>query len=212
MTPNELTAEERSEGFKLIFDGSTTEGWRNFGKPDLSDKVEVIDGTLVIIGGCGDIITEDQYGDFELRLEYQISPDGNSGVMWRVTEEKDRSYETGPEFQILDSFAKNKYQVEIERGNIAGAFYDLIPAKAEWSKPAGEWNDVSIRVVGSRVTLKLNGHPTADIDTSTRQWEELLARSKFADWPLFNKATKGHICLQDHDDRVAFRSIRIKNL
>jgi hypothetical protein len=211
MTPNELTPAEQADGFKLIFDGKTTQGWRNFGKEVISEQVEVIDGTLVITGGCGDIITEEQYGDFELRLQYLISPDGNSGVMWRVTEEKDRSYETGPEFQILDSFAKNNYAPELARGNIAGALYDLVPAKPEWSKPANEWNDVSIRVVGARITLALNGNITADVDTSTAEWTELLAKSKFADWPLFNKASKGHICLQDHDDRVAFRSIRIKS-
>jgi hypothetical protein len=210
--PNELSPAEKSEGFQLIFDGKTLDGWRNFKKEGPSEKTKVEDGAIVIENGSGDLITTNQYADFELRFQFQISRDGNSGVMWRVSENYNRAYETGPEFQILDSFGTKQYPAEVKRGNIAGALYDIIPGKPEWSKPAGEWNDATIKVVGTKITLTLNGTTTADVDTASEEFKPLFNKSKFVSWAAFNKEKKGHICLQEHGDRVAFRSIRIKAL
>jgi hypothetical protein len=211
-TPNELSSTEKAEGFKLIFDGKTLDGWRNFKKDAPSENTKVEEGAIVIDKGSGDLITTEQYADFELRFQFQIAEDGNSGVMWRVSEAYNRAYETGPEFQILDSVGTKQYEHEVKRGNIAGAFYDIIPGKPEWSKPAGEWNDASIKVVGTKITLTLNGNITTDVDTATEEFKALFAKSKFVSWAAFNKEPKGHICLQEHGDRVAFRSIRIKTL
>ena len=167
----------------------------------------------MMLGG-GDLLTAEQYADFDFRCEWKIAKQGNSGIMWRSTEEHRAPYETGPEYQILDSFKQDghKYTHETNKGNIAGSFYDIIPGKEEWSKPVGEWNETRILVQGTKIKLFLNGTVTADVDTATDEFKALLAKSKFKNWKHFNKAPKGHIVFQDHGDKVAFRSIRIKAL
>ncbi|BCX48954.1 glycosyl hydrolase [Haloferula helveola] len=211
--PNTLTPEEKKDGFELIFDGKSLDGWRTYKQEKPKDKWVVEDGAITLTAkGGGDLITDAKYKDFELRFQFKIAPEGNSGIMWHVAEIDGPPYLTGPEYQILDSNAKTGYQHEIKKGNIAGAFYDLVPGKAEWSKPAGEWNDGSIRIEGSKITLTVNGTTTAEVDTSTDEWKEMLAKSKFANWDKFNKMPEGHICLQDHGDKVAFRTVRIKEL
>ena len=145
-------------------------------------------------------------------MEFKIAADGNSGIMWHVSEKFGAPYVSGPEYQILDSFAKTGFQAEVAKGNMAGAFYDIIPVKAEVSKPAGEWNEGVIRIVGSKITLSINGKVTADVDSTTDEFKAMLAKSKFAKWDHFNKETTGHICFQDHGNPVSFRSIRIKEI
>lgn len=211
--PNTLTPEEQSQGFKLLFDGTSLESFRSFKKDEVPEAWQAKDGVIMLTkGGAGDIITKETFKDFDLRFEFQIATDGNSGVMWRVTEEGNHTYESGPEYQILDSHASKGYPDERAKGNISGALYDLIPAKPEAFKGPDEWNEGGIRVVGSKITLTLNGHITAEVDTATPEWQKILANSKFADWPLFNKSATGHIALQDHNDIVGFRSLRIREL
>ncbi|MBK1882643.1 DUF1080 domain-containing protein [Luteolibacter pohnpeiensis] len=211
--PNTLTSEEIAEGFELLFDGKSLEHFRSFKKDEIDPKWQAIDGNLVLTeGGAGDIITRKQFADFEFRFEFNISVDGNSGVMWRVTEDSKNTYDSGPEFQILDSHSKVSYLHEISKKNIAGALYDFLPAKPEDFKGPDQWNEGVIRVQGTRIQLWLNGAVTADIDSTSDLWKELLAKSKFADWEKFNKMPSGYIALQDHNDRVAFRSLRIKEL
>jgi hypothetical protein len=211
--PNVLSSQEKTEGFKLIFDGKSLEGFRNYKKETVDPKWVVQDGAITLTEkGGGDLITKDQYENFEFRFEFKIVPEGNSGIMWHSTETGKAPYETGPEYQVLDSRSKTAYQHEIKRGNLAGAFYDIIPTKPEASKPAGEWNEGSIKVNGTKITLTINGNVTADVDTSTDEWKELLAKSKFAKWEKFNKEPKGHLVFQDHGDVVSFRSLRVKEL
>lgn len=214
-SPNSLTPAEVDAGFFLLFDGISLDGWRTYQEEKPRPQWIVEDGAMVLTeAGGGDLITVKKFGDFELRCEWRISENGNSGIMWRATEDHKYPWVSGPEFQILDSFDKpdHKYLREIRKGNIAGSFYDILPAKAEWSQPIGEWNDTCIIVRGSTVRLHLNGHLTADVDTETEGFKALLAKSKFHGWEFFNKAAEGHIVLQDHDDPGAFRSIRIKTL
>ena len=213
--PNALTPEEKKDGFKLLFDGKSLDGWRSFKADKAKDQWKVEDGAIVLTSsGGGDLVTEEQYADFDFRCEWKIAKQGNSGIMWRSTEDHGAPYETGPEYQILDSFKQegHKYTHETNKGNIAGSFYDIIPGKEEWSKPVGEWNETRIVVQGTKIKLFLNGTVTADVDTSTPEYQALLAKSKFKNWKHFNKAPKGHIVFQDHGDKVAFRSIRIKAL
>ncbi|BCU79283.1 DUF1080 domain-containing protein [Luteolibacter sp. LG18] len=209
--PNQLTPAEKADGFKLLFDGKTTEGWRNYKQDKPSDKTTVTDGAISLVKGSGNLISKDQFENFEFRFQFKIAANGNSGIMWHVSEAKGQPYETGPEYQILDSLGTG-YEHELKKGNIAGNFYDIIPGKKEWAKPAGEWNDGSIKIVGTKVTLTINGNTSADIDMATDEGKALLAKSKFATWPAFNKETKGHLCLQEHGDSVSFRSLRIKEL
>ena len=211
--PNTLSDKEKSDGFKLIFDGKSLDGFRNYKKETVDPKWVIQDGAITLTAkGGGDLITKNQYEDFEFRFEFKIAPEGNSGIMWHSTETGKAPYETGPEYQVLDSRSKTAYQHEIKRGNLAGAFYDIIPVKPEVSKPAGEWNEGSIKVNGTKITLTINGTVTADVDTSTDAWKELLAKSKFAKWEKFNKEPKGHLVFQDHGDVVSFRSLRVKEL
>lgn len=211
--PNTLTDREKADGFKLIFDGKTLDGFRNFKKDDVNPKWVVRDGALTLTEkGGGNLVTTREYGDFEFRFEFKISPEGNSGVLWHSLETEKAPHTTGPEYQILDSFSKQAYQHEIGKGNISGALYDLIPAKPSDSRPAGEWNSGSIRIQGTSILLTLNGKESARVDTGSDSWKELLGKSKFAKQPLFNSAPKGRIVLQDHGNQVAFRTLRIKEL
>jgi hypothetical protein len=213
--PNQLSPQEKREGFKLLFDGKTLKGWRTYKEKAPKEQWKVEDGTIVLTaGGGGDLITEDEYADFDFRCEWKIAKQGNSGIMWRSTEEHQYPWVSGPEYQILDSFKQegHKYKHETDKGNVAGGFYDIIPGKEEWSKPVGEWNETRIVVKGSKVTLYLNGTVTADVDTTTPEFKAMLDKSKFKGWEHFNKAAKGHIVFQDHGDKVEFRSIRIKKL
>ncbi len=211
--PNALTPAEKDEGFKLIFDGKTLDGFRNFKKGGVGDRWVVRKGVLSLTGkGGGNLITEKQYKDFEFRFEFLISAEGNSGILWHSLETEKAPHITGPEYQILDSFSKKSYQTEITKGNVSGALYDLVPAKPENSRPAGEWNTGVIRVQGTRISLRINGTVTADIDTASEEWKAILAKSKFARQPLFNSAVQGHIVFQDHGNPVSFRTLRIKEL
>jgi Domain of Unknown Function (DUF1080) len=211
--PNTLTPEEKTAGFELIFDGKTLDGFRNFKEEKPNPKWQVRDGAIVLTEkGGGNLMTVEQFDDFEFRFEFRIAAHGNSGIMWRVAETANQPFLTGPEFQILDSHSKTGYPHEIVAGNLSGGLYGIIPVKPEFTKPTGEWNEGSIRVEGAKITLTLNGNVTADIDTTSDKWKELLGNSKFAKWPKFNKEPKGHLVFQDHNDVVEFRTLRVMKL
>lgn len=208
-TPNTLTAEERANGWRLLFDGESTDGWRGYGRDDMPDGWRVVDGALTRVGPGGDIITEERFRDFELALEWNVAPGGNSGILYRAIEGDGPIYMYAPEMQVLDDEA---HADGLSRLTAAGANYGLHPAPAGVARPAGEWNAVGIRVEGNHVTYWLNGERIIDYELGSPDWEERVAATKFADWPDFGRAPEGHIGLQDHGDRVAFRSIRIREI
>ena len=210
--PNQLSPEEKAAGFKLLFDGKTSDGWRGYKKEGFPEGWKVEDGTLTVTKGGGNLITKEQFKDFEFRFEFKISENGNSGIMWRVAETDGAPYMTGPEYQILDGHGKTGYANEIAKGNVSGAFYDFVPSKVEWCKPAAEWNEGSIKVQGTKVTLTVNGNVSAEVDTASDDWKQKLAKSKFASWPRFAREPQGFLCLQEHGDTVSFRSMRVKVL
>mgnify|MGYP006268216701 CR=1 FL=1 len=204
--PNTLTPEEAKAGWKLLFDGTTTNGWRNFKQDAVSPGWKVEDGAIVRAGkGAGDIMTAEQFGAFELALEYKIAPGGNSGLMFHVTEEAGTPWQTGPEVQILDNVAGHD-------PNKAGWLYQLYVPDFDATKPAGEWNELRLIVTPDKGETWMNGKKYYSFVKGSDDWNARVAKSKFAAMPLFGKATKGHICLQDHGDTVAFRSIRIRPL
>jgi hypothetical protein len=207
--PNTLTAAERADGWRLLFDGESTDGWRGYGRPDMPDGWRVVDGALTRVGPGGDIITEDVFRDFELALEWNVASGGNSGIFYRAIEGDGPIYMFAPEMQVLDDDA---HADGLSRLTAAGANYGLFPAPEGVVRPAGEWNAVRIRVEGSHVTYWLNGERIIDYELGGPDWEARVAASKFAEWPDFGRAAEGHIGLQDHGDRVAFRSIRIREL
>jgi hypothetical protein len=202
--PNTLTDAEKAAGWKLLFDGKTTEGWRNYKKDTIGPGWKIEDGALVRAEkGAGDIITKDQYGAFELSLEYNISPGGNSGIMYHVTEEGGTPWQTGPEIQVQD----NKDGHDPQK---AGWLYQLYPSETDATRPAGQWNTVRILITPEKCEHCMNGVKYCEYVKGSKDWDERVAKSKFGKMPLFGKATRGYISLQDHGNLVSYRNIKIR--
>jgi hypothetical protein len=199
-----LTDAEKAAGWKLLFDGQTLGGWRNYKKPDLSPGWKVENGAIVRgTERAGDIITTEPYSAFELVLEYNISPGGNSGLMYHVLEEGQAPWHTGPEIQIQDNATGRDAQK-------SGWLYQLYKADIDAAKPTGEWNELRILITPEKCVTWMNGKLYYEYVKSSKDWDERVAKSKFAKLPSFGKATKGHICLQDHGNPVSFRNIKIR--
>jgi hypothetical protein len=210
---NTLTDKEKAAGWKLLFDGKTTTGWRKFKGKSVPDKWRVVDGTLAFSprGGKegGDIVTVDEFGSFELALEWKIAPAGNSGIMYRVSEEPNAPYESGPEYQLLDNA---KHADGRNPKTCAASCYALYAPKKDMTKPVGEWNKTRLIVKGNRVEHWLNGTKVVSYELGSDDWVKRVQASKFKDMPKFGKESKGHIDLQDHGDAIAFRNIKIRVL
>ncbi len=215
--PNTLTPEEQAEGFVLLFDGKTTDGWRGYNMDKMPPGWQVIDGILTrVAGGVGgkgagggdDIITKDEYDNFELRLQWRVGKGENSGILYRVKEGAATSWHVAPEMQVLD----DKGWGEDERRHHAGALYDLYAPTSSVVKSPNQWNDVRLVVDGNHVEHWLNGEKVVEVELNSDDWKERVAKSKFKDKPDYAKATKGHLCLQDHSGKVEYRTIRVKKL
>ncbi|MEO8635941.1 MAG: DUF1080 domain-containing protein [Gemmatimonadales bacterium] len=204
-----LSAGDKAAGWTLLFDGSSTDAWRGYKASTLPAGWTVVDGAFTRTGAGGDIITRSEYSNFELTLEWKIASGGNSGIMYRVTEDNAATYESGPEMQVLDDA---RHPEGSSRLTAAGSCYGLYPSPAGVVKPAGEWNRVRILVAGSHVEHWLNGVKVVDYTLGNPEWLSKVASSKFAQWPGYGKAVRGHIALQDHGDAVAYRDIRIREL
>lgn len=212
--PNQLTPEEKMAGWRLLFDGKTTTGWRGFKKTDFpSDRWVVRDGTLAHIPsgagdshGTGDIVTRDRFSDFDLRFDWRIAAGGNSGLKYFVTEERE-----GPiahEYQVLDDARHPDAKVGTHRQ--AAAFYDVLPPAADKPlRPVGEWNEGRVLVKGNHVEHWLNGRKVVAYELGSPALKAAIAKSKFKDVAGFGTKMAGHILLQDHGDEVSFRNIRI---
>jgi glucose/arabinose dehydrogenase len=221
--PNTLSEAEQRSGWRLLFDGTSADGFRNYRKDTLSDGWQVNDGALTLVGRGGDIVSRDQFENFELQLEYRIAPGGNSGVMFHVTEDAPAPWMTGPEVQILDNVGGKESQ---KAGFLYQLYQPQVPAwvkKAEEAagrtvpdpdatRPAGEWNHIYLRVAPDSGEVCINGINYYHFNKGSTDWNERVAKSKFAMFPGFGKATRGHLCLQDHGNEVAFRSIKIREL
>lgn len=206
---NGLTAEERSEGFVLLFDGKTPRGWQGYRQKTFPGGWQVVKGALTRVSPAGDIVTDSMYGNFDLRLDWMISKAGNSGIFYRVTDEGETAYESGPEYQILDNVLAK------DGGNlltVAGACYGLYPSVRGMVRPVGEWNVTRIVVNGDNVQHWLNGIKVVEYQLGSAEWEAKVKASKFAQWPEYGRASRGYIALQDHGDWVSYRSIRIRVL
>lgn len=222
---NRLSKAEQRSGWKLLFDGKTTNGWRNFKKDSVSDGWTIKDGVLSRTAkGAGDIITKDQFEFFEISLEYRISKGGNSGLMFHVTEEEQTPWRTGPEVQIQDNVdghdpqkagwlyqlykpATPKWMIAAEK-----AGKKVTPAVVDATRPAGKWNHLFLRIGPTQSEVVMNGVRYYRFKKGDADWDKRVAASKFSKFPKFGKATKGHICLQDHNDLVSFRNIKIREI
>jgi len=158
----------------------------------------------------GDIVSKDEYGNFELELEWRIGEAGNSGIFYRGSEEFDHIYWSGPEYQLLDNIKASDNKTPLTR---AGAAYGLYPAPDGHVKPVGEWNQTRIVVKDAHVEHWLNGFKLLEYELWSPDWEAKVKASKFGEWANYGRAKKGHIALQgDHNGALAFRNIRIREL
>jgi len=205
-----LTAAQRAAGWKPLFDGSTTAGWRGYRSQTVPAGWRVARGTLTKDGPIGDLITTNQYGDFELAFDWKMSAGGNAGVFYRGTEEYDHIYWSAPEYQLLDDAAHPDGR---NRLTSTGANYGLYPAPAGALKPAGEWNSTLIVVQGNRAQHWLNGQKLVEYEIGSADWEAKVKASKFVDYPNYARAARGHIGFQgDHEGELTLRNVRIREL
>jgi hypothetical protein len=216
-----LTDAEKKAGWQLLFDGSTTKGWHNYGGAPVGSAWKVKDGSLYLdasnkvnnrIVDGGNLVTDEAFENFHLKLEWKIENCGNSGIIFYVKEDPvayKNPYETGPEMQILDNACHPDAKIHKHR---AGDLYDLIACQKETVKPALEWNLAEIKSVNGKVDFYLNGEHVVSTTFWDSNWKKMLENSKFKQWPDFGTFKKGHIVLQDHDNQVWFRNIKIKRL
>lgn len=203
-------AQKQSE----LFDGKTTKGWHSYLKTTAEPAWTVVNGTLQLnpkAEGQADLLTDKEYENFELAVEWKISAEGNSGIIFGVHEDSafSATYDTGIEMQVLD----NKGAEDNKKANhLAGSLYDMKAPSTDVAKPAGEWNIVKLRKEKGHLTFWLNGTKIVETQMGSPEWETLISNSKFKTWKNFAKYPKGHIALQDHGHEVAFRNITIKEL
>ncbi|WP_460976391.1 3-keto-disaccharide hydrolase [Spirosoma knui] len=226
-TPNTLTDKEKKEGWKLLFDGKTTNGWRGAYKDKFPDKGWTVDeGALTIqqsdgseSQSFGDIVTDGEYGDFDLVFDFKLTEGANSGLKYFVVEQspKPKGSAFGLEFQVLDDAKHPDAKMGRNGNRTVGSLYDLIPAKDKKANPIGEWNTGRVVSKGKHVEHWLNGSKVVEYERGSEQFRELVAMSKYKA-PEYNangrfgEASKGHILLQDHGNKVSFRNIKIKTL
>jgi hypothetical protein len=221
---NKLTPEEIATGWKLLFDGTTSTGWRGYNKTVFPKGWEVIDGTLHCIGtgtgeagaeNGGDILYDKKFKNFDLKADWKISKGGNSGIFFLGQEVKDWPiWKTALEMQVLDNANHPDALLGKDGNRKAGSLYDLIPAKPQNAKPFGEWNSVEIICFKGTVVYKMNGETVAEFHLWTDDWKKLVKDSKFPEMnPKFaDVAKEGYIAFQDHGDDVWYRNVKIKEM
>lgn len=201
---------DEAAGWVTLFDGVSTDAWRGYGSADFPAVGWVVrDGALLheSKGGGGDLISKRQFANFDLELQWRVGAKANSGILYRVAETNEPPYVTGPEYQLLDDEGHGA-----SPDTSAAALYALAAPQGKSLKPAGEWNDARIVLVGDHLEHWLNGKKVVEVDFASDTYKASLAKSKFAKWKGFNAHRRGHISLQDHGDEVAFRKIRIREL
>ena len=205
------TGTHTAGGWKDLFDGRTTSGWRGFRQQTMPDGWKVVDGTLTRVAKAGDIVSNGEFDNFELTAEWKIAPRANSGIFYRVVENENdpEMWMVAPEYQIIDD---RGYPQPLKPTQKTAANYDLQPPLRDATRPAGAWNTTRIVVNGSHVEHWLNGVQIVSYELWTDEWNRLVAQSKFKDHPRYARARKGRIGIQDHGDSIAFRSIRIHEI
>ncbi len=205
---NSLTPEETAAGWRLLFDGQTTEGWRTFKKASAPTNGWVVaDGCLQLARtGGGDIVSTAEFEEFELAFDWKVAPGVNSGLKYFVS--SNRPNALGHEYQLLDDAAAPERRNDIHR---TGTFYDVLPLRTFAApKPAGEFNHSRVVVTGNRVEHWLNGVNVLTYELGSPEVKAAVAKSKFKDLAGFGTRTRGYILLQDHGGEVAFRNLKIR--
>jgi hypothetical protein len=201
---------ETEPGFVALFDGQTLAGWRGFQQSEVPACWTVAEQAIRGSGTGPDLITQQQYGDFELRFEWKIEPGGNSGVIYRVQEEGvEQSYQSGIEYQILDD---EHFKSDLTPTQATAAIYGLYGEPDKSLRPVGEYNSARIVARGNRLEHWLNDELVVECVRGSADWNKRLAASKFYAWPTFANSARGHIALQSHGGAVWFRNLRIQPL
>lgn len=219
-TAMEQTEQPQESEWISLFDGENMDAWHRWGGDSIGEAWKIVDGTLHLDtadaayanGGGGDLVTNEEFEDFHLQLEWKISENGNSGIMFYAVEDTsmyEYPWQSAPEMQVLHDEGHPDGKID---KHLAGDLYDLISSREKAAKGPGEWNMVDIISQDGNLEFKLNGITTVQTTMWDDQWREMIANSKFADMEGFGTYKKGHIVLQDHDDNVWFRNIRIKQL
>jgi 3-keto-disaccharide hydrolase len=204
-----LTAAEKAAGWKLLFDGTSLAGWRSYKSATPPPGWRASGGELIRDGEGGDLMTIDQYGDFELQLEWKISKNGNSGIIYRATTDGPYPWSTGPEFQVLDNAGHADGKSPLTS---AGSNYAVNPPAKDVTKPVGEWNAIRLVVKGNHVEHWMNGVKLLEYEIGSADWAARVQASKFGKMPGYGLAKRGYIVLQDHESVVSYRNIRIRQL
>lgn len=209
----DTTDAKQASAWQPLFDGSSaslTEHWRTYQQPTVHPAWQVKQDALCLSkAGGGDLISKQSFQHFELELQWNIEPGGNSGIFILADESAEHIYAKAPEIQILDNERHKDNKLATHR---SGSLYDMIASPDSSHKVAGEWNQVRIVLNNKHLQVWQNGVATADLVIGSAEWQRLLASSKFANWPGFGSLDKGHIGLQDHGDPVCFKNIRIREL
>lgn len=207
---NQLSAADSAAGWRLLFDGTSVSAWRGYKTQTAPTGWTASGGSLRKTGAVDDIISRDQFGDFELAFDWKMSAGGNAGVFYRATEEYDKVYWSAPEYQLLDDSGHVDGKDPLTS---AAAAYGLYPAPAGAVKPAGEWNSSRIVVKGNHVEHWLNGTKVVEYELQSPDWEAKVKASKFGEWKNYGRAKRGHIAFQgDHEGDLELRNLRIREL
>ena len=206
-----------ANGWQKLFDGKTTTGWHTYGKPTAGTDWKIVDGALFLDAGNktagqgGDLVTNEEFTNYHLKLEWKISKGGNSGIIFNVNEDPKYSatYTTGPEMQVLDNDGHGDGKITKHR---SGDLYDLVQSRKENVKTVGEWNTAEIVLNNGNLELIQNGESIVKTTMWDDNWKNLVAGSKFKTWPAFSTYKTGKIALQDHGNDVWYRNISIKRL
>jgi hypothetical protein len=197
-------------GWRVLFDGTSLEAWRGWGSLGIPQGWHIVGDTLTKEGEVDDLITRAPFGNFELELEWKLGKAGNSGIFYRGTRDYDHIYWSAPEYQLLDdAYARDGRS----RLTAAAAAYGIYASPAGVVKPFGEWNTTRIVVNGAHVEHWLNGVKVVEYQLWSPDWQARVAASKFAKYPRYGLAKKGHIGIQgDHGGALAIRNVRIREL
>ena len=204
-----LTAEEMAAGWKLLFDGKSLAGWRSYKSETPPTGWRAVNGELVRDGEGGDLMTAEQFDDFELRFEWKVTANGNSGIIYRIATTEEFPWQTGPEYQILHNQGHRDGKAPITS---AASNYAVHPPTKDVTRPVGEWNEGRLVARGNRVEHWLNGEKVVEYEINSADWLERVKASKLAKLANYGRIKRGYIALQDHGDVVSYRNIKIRTL
>jgi len=206
---------EAKQKWQILFDGKSVASWRGFRRQTFPEKCWLVEsGSLKTVAGCDrsdqvDIITRNKYKDFELELEWRVAPGANSGIIYRVSEDEDQTWKTGPEMQVLDD---EKHPDGKIPKTSAGSLFDLIAPTNKTLRPVGEYNKARLVVRNGHVEHWLNGRKVLEYDLASENLASLIAQSKFKDFRQYARLSEGYIALQFHGDTVWYRNVRVREI